>query len=57
MGAFLASWSEHGLGRADLAHLDALEHAARFACRVAAVACERAGANPPWRAELAAPLA
>jgi fructokinase len=57
MGAFLASWSEEGLGRADLERLDAIEHAARFACRVAAVACERPGANPPRRAELVAPLA
>jgi fructokinase len=57
MGAFLASWSEQGLGRADLAHLDAVEHAARFACRLAALACERAGANPPRLAELGVPLA
>jgi fructokinase len=56
MGAFLASWSEQGLGRADLAHLDAVEQSTRFACRVAAIACQRAGANPPRLAELAALL-
>jgi fructokinase len=57
MGAFLASWSEQGLGRADLGRFDAIERAARFACRVAAVACERPGANPPRLGELAALLA
>jgi fructokinase len=57
MGAFLASWSEQGLGRDDLSRLDAVERAAHFACRVAAIACERAGANPPRLAELGAPLA
>jgi fructokinase len=56
MGAFLASWSEQGLGRDDLTRLDAVERAARFGCRVAAIACERAGADPPRLAELRAPL-
>ncbi len=54
MGAFLACWSERGLGRADLRRLDALEQAAGFACRVAAVACQRAGANPPRLTDLVA---
>lgn len=56
MGAFLATWSEHELGRADLRRLEAVERAARFACRVAALACERAGANPPRLADLAGPV-
>jgi fructokinase len=52
MGGFLAYWSEHGLGRGDLGRLDELERAASFACRVAAITCSRAGADPPRRAEL-----
>lgn len=44
---FIAWWREHGLGRAELTDLDALEEAARFACLVAARTCERPGATPP----------
>jgi fructokinase len=52
MGAFLAHWRSRGLGRSDLHRLDELEQAAAFACRVAAITCSRAGANPPRLAEL-----
>ena len=51
-GAFLAHWRAAGLGRNDLGRLDAVEHAAAFACRVAALTCSRAGADPPRLAEL-----
>jgi fructokinase len=53
-GAFLAWWRGHGLGPADLTRLDEAEDATRFACAAAAMTCERAGAVPPRRAELAA---
>ena len=52
MGAFLAHWRGRGLRRHDLAQLDEVERAARFACRVAAITCSRAGADPPRLAEL-----
>jgi fructokinase len=52
MGAFLAHWRGRGLGRSDLHLLDELEQAAKFACRVAAITCSRAGADPPRLAEL-----
>ncbi|HEX2105190.1 MAG TPA: carbohydrate kinase [Solirubrobacteraceae bacterium] len=51
-GGFLAWWREHGLGADDLGHLDTAVEATRFACRVAARTCERAGASPPYRSEL-----
>jgi fructokinase len=52
MGAFIARWRSRGLGRSDLHRLDELEQAATFACRVAAITCSRAGADPPRLAEL-----
>jgi fructokinase len=52
MGAFLAHWRAAGLGRTDLGRLDTVERAATFACRVAALTCARAGADPPRLAEL-----
>jgi len=52
MGAFLARWRARGLGRSDLRRLDELAHAATFACRVAAITCSRAGADPPRLTEL-----
>jgi fructokinase len=52
MGAFLAHWCGRGLGRADLNRLDEVEQATRFACRVAAITCARAGADPPRLAEV-----
>ena len=53
---FLAWWRLRGLGRDDLADLDAVRDATAFACVVAARTCERAGASPPRLAELDAPL-
>ena len=52
MGGFLARWRARGRGRAELGDLDAVQEAAAFACRVAAIACSRAGADPPRLAEL-----
>ena len=52
MGAFLADWRARGLGRADLGRLDDVVRSAAFACRVAAITCSRAGADPPRLAEL-----
>jgi fructokinase len=52
IGSFLARWHTRGLGRADLARLADVAEAARFACRVAAITCSRAGADPPRIAEL-----
>lgn len=51
-GGFLSWWHDERLGRTDLADRDLLRRAATFAARVAAVTCERAGADPPWRHEL-----
>ncbi len=51
-GGWLGYWSEQGLGRAELADPEAVLAATRFACRVAALTCARAGASPPRRAEL-----
>jgi fructokinase len=52
MGAFLADWRARGLGRSDLVRLDEVAQSAAFACRVAAITCSRAGADPPRLAEL-----
>lgn len=49
-GAWLARWLELD---ADLADGQAVRDATEFACRAAALCCERAGAVPPTRAELA----
>ena len=46
-GAFLAWWSRHDLGRADLADPDLVSSALRFASEVAARTCTRIGADPP----------
>jgi fructokinase len=51
-GAFLSSWIERGLGRADLANLDHLRPSVEFAIRVASETCRRAGAEPPTAAEM-----
>jgi fructokinase len=45
--AWLAAWLSDGLGRRDLGRLEAVTEAARFASVVAALTCERAGAEPP----------
>lgn len=54
-GAFLAWWIASGLGRRELGNLDALEAAVEAAVEVAAVTCERVGADPPTTAELTRP--
>lgn len=51
-GAFVSRWIERGSGRADLGDAAALRDAATFAIEVAAITCQRAGADPPRRAEL-----
>jgi fructokinase len=52
MGGFLAWWRQRGFGREDLARLADVAEAARFACRVAAITCSRAGADPPRLADV-----
>jgi fructokinase len=51
-GSFIARWSQLGLGRDDLDDRAALQDAVAFAIRVATITCQRAGADPPWAAEL-----
>lgn len=51
-GGFLAYWTRSGLRRDDVANLPALAAAAEFGVRVAAITCTRAGADPPFAAEL-----
>jgi fructokinase len=55
MGAFLAQWRSRGLGRAELTRTGEVVEATRFACRVAAITCSRAGADPPRRSEMGCP--
>ena len=52
-GAFLAHWSERGLGRAGLADAAAVREAVNLAIEVASLTCQRAGADPPRRDEVA----
>jgi fructokinase len=49
---FLAWWLDRGLGREQLSDRSAVGDAARFGCVVASRTCERAGADPPWLAEI-----
>ena len=51
-GGLVAWWRMHGLGRDELDDLDAVLEATRFACRVAALTCARAGASPPTLPEV-----
>ncbi len=51
-GAFLASIIHAGVGRRDLHDAGAALDATRFAVRASAMACERAGADPPTLAEM-----
>ena len=51
-GAFLAAIVRAGVGRSDLHDAPAVLDAVRFAVRASAMACERAGADPPTLAEL-----
>jgi fructokinase len=50
--AFLARWLGHGMTRVDPAGTDAIRDALAFAVAAAAVTCTRAGAEPPYLAEL-----
>jgi len=56
-GALLSYWDEHDLGRADVADLERVIDAVRFSVHVAAMICERAGADPPRRSEVEARVA
>lgn len=51
-GGFLAWWTAHGLGQADLVRSDLVRQALRAATAAAAITCTRPGADPPTRAEL-----
>jgi len=51
-GGLVAWWHMRELGREALGDLDAVVAATRFACRVAALTCARAGAAPPTLAEI-----
>lgn len=51
-GTFLAELVGSGLGRDHLGDLDTLRPVVDTAVRAAAIACQRAGADPPWRHEL-----
>lgn len=54
-GAFLAWWTVHGLGRNELADADAVVEAVARAIDVASITVQRAGADPPRRAEVGWP--
>jgi fructokinase len=49
---FLVRWLEQGLGRGGSADTSAIEDAVRFGVHVASLTVQRAGADPPMRAEL-----
>ena len=51
-GGFLAQWQSRGLRRADVANLDEVLSAARFGIAVAAITCQRPGADPPHVQEI-----
>jgi fructokinase len=51
-GAFLAWWLGHDLTKADLRQPGAVREALRAAVEVAVITCTRAGAEPPWLAEV-----
>ncbi len=53
-GGFLAWWTAHGLGQADLVRSDLVRKALRAAVTAAALTCTRPGADPPTMAELQA---
>lgn len=53
-GGFLAWWTAHGFGKADLAHDDLVRRALQAAVGTAALTCARPGADPPTLAELQA---
>jgi fructokinase len=54
-GAFLAWWAGNNLGRLALRDGEAVRGALQAAAEVASLTCARAGAEPPWLAELTGP--
>jgi fructokinase len=52
-GAFIAYWAASGRTRADLGDLDAVRRCVEKAIDVAAITCQRVGADPPHLHELA----
>jgi fructokinase len=51
-GGFLAWWTAHGFGRADLHRTDLVGQALKAAVAVSALTCARPGADPPTLAEV-----
>ena len=51
-GAFLAWWCGNGLTRAELGRPGPVREALQAAAEAASIACTRAGAEPPWLAEV-----
>ncbi len=51
-GAFLAWWSRNELTRSDLHRSGPVREALQAAAEVASLTCTRAGAEPPWFAEV-----
>jgi aryl-alcohol dehydrogenase-like predicted oxidoreductase len=51
-GAFLAWWSGRELTRSELHQSGAVREALQAAAEVASLTCARAGAEPPWTAEV-----
>jgi fructokinase len=51
-GAFLAWWSGSGLSQSDLHQAGLVRGALRVAAEVSSLTCTRAGAEPPWLAEV-----
>lgn len=51
-GAFLAWWSDNELTRPDLDQRGPVQGALQAAAEVASLTCTRAGAEPPWLAEM-----
>lgn len=52
-GGFLAHWVRQGWGREESQELDKVVEAADFGIKVAGITCQRAGAEPPFSAEVA----
>jgi fructokinase len=57
VGAFLAFWDTHGLGPSDVQDLDRVVDAVTFGVQVAALICQRSGADPPRLSEIDARIA
>ena len=57
VGAFLAFWDTHGLGPSDVQDLDRVVEAVTFGVQVAALICQRSGADPPRLSEIDARIA